>query len=124
MDEATRAFAVRCQRQMNGVVPEMNHAGIYSAVLHCVKAVRDTGSISGAAVVARMKQLSLDDFWNKNVTIRQDGRVLNDMHLMQVKTPDESRGPNDTLKQLAVVPGGEAFQPLSASKCPLIAKTD
>ena len=118
-DDATRAFAAR-YRAATGVAPEMNHAGIYSAVTHYLKAVRDTGTVSGAAVVARMKQVPIEDFWNHGTVIRQDGRVLNDMRLMQVK-PAESVGRDDVMKQLALVPGAEAFQPLSAGSCKLVA---
>ena len=119
IDAATRAFAAR-YRVLMGTEPEMNHAGIYTAVLHYLKAVRDTGTVDGAAVVARMKQVTIEDFWNHGTVIRADGRVLNDMRLMQVKTPAESTGPDDVMKQLALVPGAEAFQPLSAGKCKLV----
>ena len=119
-DDATRAFAAR-YRAVTGVAPEMNHAGIYSAVLHYLKAVRDTGTVDGAAVVARMKQLPMEDFWNHGTVIRADGRVLNDMRLMQVKTPAESTGRDDVLKLLALVPGRDAFQPLAQGSCKLVA---
>lgn len=100
----------------------MNHADIYTAVLHYLKAVRDAGTIGGAAVVARMKQVPIEDFWNHGTVIRADGRVLNDMRLMQVKTPAESKGRDDVMKQLALVPGADAFQPLADGSCKLVAQ--
>ena len=91
-------------------------------MLHYLKAVQATGTVNGSVVVAKMKEMPVNDLWNKDVVIRADGRVLNDMHLMRIKTPDESKHPYDFFKVAATLPGKDAFQPLSQSKCPLLAQ--
>ena len=74
------------------------------------------------AVMAQMKKLPINDFMTKDGKVREDGRVIRDMYLMQVKTPEESKGPWDLAKIIATVPGDEAFRPLSDGACPLVKK--
>lgn len=114
--DATRQFTRRFQAR-TGVPPEMTHAGTYSAVMHYLKAVQATNSVEGPAVTKKMKELPVNDFWNKNVQVRADGRVLHNFYLVQVKTPQESKGPADLLKILAEIPGSEAFPSIAEGKC-------
>ena len=103
-------------------MPNMSQAGLYSSVLHYLKAVDAAGTDETGAVMARMKQMPINDIFASNGRIREDGRMVHDMYLYQVKKPSESKYPWDYYKQVAVVPGDKAFQPLSASACPLVKK--
>ncbi|MCW5719576.1 MAG: ABC transporter substrate-binding protein [Devosia sp.] len=104
----------------HGAMPTMAQAGVYSAVTHYLNAIAQTGTDSAAPVIAQMKATPVNDFFAQNGTIREDGRMVHDMYLAQVKTPAESSGPWDYYKILATVPGDEAFRPLSESACPLV----
>jgi branched-chain amino acid transport system substrate-binding protein len=123
LDDATRAFTKRMREaRHNDSPPEMTQAGTYSAVLHYLKAVQAAGTVSGSVVAAKMKEMPVNDFWNKDVVIRPDGRVLHEMHLMRIKTPGEAKYPYDFFKVVATLPGKDAFQPLSQNKCPLLSQ--
>lgn len=100
----------------------MVQAGQYSSVTHYLKAVKATGTDDTAKVMAQMKKTPVNDFFAKNGTIRDDGRMVHDMYLLQVKKPDESRYPWDYYHVRQTIPAAEAFQPLSASRCPLVKK--
>jgi branched-chain amino acid transport system substrate-binding protein len=91
-------------------------------VLHYLKAVEAAGTDETVAVMAKMRELPINDVFAKNGRIREDGRMVHDMYLFEVKKPSESKGPWDYYKLLATVPGEEAFQPLSKSRCPLVKK--
>jgi branched-chain amino acid transport system substrate-binding protein len=69
-----------------------------------------------------MRELPINDFMTKNGKLREDGRVMRDMYLFEVKKPSESKGQFDDYKQLAVIPADEAYRPLSESECPLVKK--
>ncbi len=69
-----------------------------------------------------MRDMPINDFFAKNGHIREDGRMVHDMYLFQVKKPSESKGPWDYYKLMATIPGDQAFQPLSESRCPLVKK--
>ncbi len=115
-NDASRAFAKRFAEKM-GRPPTMYHAGMYSAVTHYLKAVRAAGTDETAAVLAKMRELPVEDFMGK-AHIREDGKVLRDMHVFVVKAPSESRGDWDLLKEVSTIPAEEAALPLSASECP------
>src|ERR1700689_47195 len=121
-NDQTRAFAKKLQAAFNGKVPTSGQAGVYSAVTFYLKAMAAAKTEDGAKVVAQMRAMPINDFMTKNGRVREDGRVIRDMYLFQVKTPDESKYPYDYFKQLAVVPGDKAFRPLSESVCPLVKK--
>ena len=106
----------------HGAMPTMSQAGVYSAIMHYLKAIEAAGTDSADKVVAQMKATPVNDFFAKNGKIRDDGRMVHDMYLAQVKSPSESKGPWDYYKILRTVPGDEAFRPLSKSECPLVAK--
>ncbi|WP_127088953.1 ABC transporter substrate-binding protein [Aquabacter cavernae] len=121
MDERNRAWAARWSARVGGNrKPTMLHAGVYSAVLHYLRAAKAANSTEGDVVAAKMRELPIDDFFARNGSIRPDGRMIHDMYLAQVKTPEESKGPWDYLKILRTIPAAEAFRPLSRSECPLV----
>ncbi len=117
----TRAWSKRFFEQHKRM-PTMVQAGQYSSVMHYLKAVKATGTDDTAKVMTQMKKTPVNDFFAKNGTIREDGRMVHDMYLLQVKKPEESKTPWDYYNVRATIPAAEAFQPLSASKCPLIVK--
>ena len=119
-DEETRAFAERFKARM-GVMPHMGDAGDYSSTLHYLKAVEAAGSTDAQAVMAKMREMPVDDFFGQGGRIRKDGRMVHDMYVYRVKAPENSRHDWDLYEQVAIIPGEEAFRPLSESKCPLVA---
>jgi branched-chain amino acid transport system substrate-binding protein len=119
-NDDTRAWSKRFFEK-HKKMPTMVHAGAYSAVMHYLKAVKAAGTDDTAAVMAQMKKVPAD-FFMKNGVIRDDGRMVYDMYLVQVKTPAESKYAWDYYHIREVIPGDQAFQPLSASRCPLIKK--
>ncbi len=121
LNDDTRAWSKRffdLQKRM----PTMIQAGQYSSVMHYLKAVKAIGSDDTARVMTQMKKTPINDFFAKNGVIRADGRMVHDMYLLQVKKPSESTTPWDYYNVRATIPAAEAFQPLSASTCPLIKK--
>ena len=121
MNPEARAFTDRFTKEM-GRPPSFIQAGTYGAVLHYLKAVKEAGTDEAKAVMAQMKKIPINDFMTKNGQVREDGRVIRDMYLMQVKTPEESKSAWDLAKIVATVPGNEAFRPLSEGGCPLVGR--
>lgn len=120
MNDHTRAFSARFAERMHGHEPTMLQAGVYSGVLHYLKAVKDTGSTEATPVMAAMQRLPADDDAFGKGSVRKDGRALHDFYLFQVKSPAESKGPWDVYKLVATVPGDKAFRPLAEGNCPLV----
>jgi branched-chain amino acid transport system substrate-binding protein len=118
-NDATRAFSARFKK-LHGAEPTMFQASIYSAVTHYLKAIDATGTDEAHAVIAQMRATPINDFMTTNGSIREDGRVIRDLYLMQVKTPAESKSEWDLAKVIGTIPGDKAFRPLSESKCPLV----
>ena len=121
-NDETRAWAKRFMERSGGFIPNLITAGTYASVLHYLKAVEAAGTDEGKAVAAKMKELPVNDFYNKNVQIRADGRVMHKTFLMKVKSPAESKYRGDFYQQLAQMSGDESFKPLSESECPLVKK--
>lgn len=119
MNPETREFARRFQ-EIHKAMPTMVQAGIYSATMHYLKAVEAKGTDDGDIVVRQMRDTPVNDFFAKGGKIREDGRMVHDMYLAEVKKPAESKGEWDLVKIKRTIPGSEAFQPLSASTCPLV----
>ena len=119
MNDETRAWSKRFFDRF-GKMPTSTQAGDYSSTIHYLQAVKAAGTTEAKAVMAKMREMPINDFFAQNGRIREDGRMVHDMYLMQVKTPAESKGPWDFYKLLATVPGDEAFRPLSESVCPLV----
>ncbi len=120
-DDETRAFAKRFQERV-GRPPHMGDAGDYSSTVHYLKAVQSAGTTDARQVMAKMRETPINDFFAKNGKIREDGRMVHDMYVYQVKTPAESTGEWDILKVVTTIPGDKAFRPLSESQCPLVQK--
>ena len=120
LNDQTRAWSKRFFER-TGRMPGMVQAGTYSAVLHYLKAMAAAGSADGKAVAAKMRELKVDDFFAKGA-IREDGRMVHDMLLVEVKKPDESKAPWDYYKVLRTIAANDAVQPLSQSKCALVKK--
>ncbi len=103
-------------------MPTMMQAAVYSAVLHYLKAIHAAGTDEAQAVMAKMKATEVNDAVVRKGKIRDDGRLVHDMLLVQVKTPAESKQAWDLYKIQQTIPGDQAFQPLAQSRCPLIKK--
>jgi branched-chain amino acid transport system substrate-binding protein len=98
--------------------PSAQMLGAYGATLHYLKAVAAAGTDEGAAVMAKMRELPVNDLTIKNGHIRADGRLIRDLYVVQVKPPSESTSRFDYFKVLATIPGDQAFRPLSDGVCP------
>ena len=119
-NDETRKFAAEFAKRNRGIHPTMVHAGVYSSVLHYLKALKELGAdADGAAVVAKMKDMPTDDRLFGKGQVRVDGRHIHPMYLFEVKKPDESKGPWDYYKLRATIPAEEAFRPLDQGGCPL-----
>jgi branched-chain amino acid transport system substrate-binding protein len=116
-DDRTRAFSERFFKR-TGRMPSMIHAGAYSATLSYLKAVKAAGTKDSEAVAKKLKELPVDDAFAKG-RVLANGRMVHDMYLFEVKKPSESKKPWDYYKQLAVVPGDQAFVTAKESGCPL-----
>ncbi|MET0971220.1 MAG: ABC transporter substrate-binding protein [Tardiphaga sp.] len=121
LDDASRAFTKRFEARTKRV-PTSAQAGVYSSVTHYLKAVKAAGTTDAAAVMKIMKETPINDMFAHHGRIREDGRMVHDMYLFEVKKPAESKARWDDYKLIATVPAEQAFQPLEASRCPLIKK--
>ena len=121
-NDETRAWAKRFMERSGGFIPNLITAGTYASVLHYLKAVEAAGTDEGTAVAAKMKEMPVNDFYNTNVQIRADGRVMHKTFLMKVKSPADSKYRGDFYQQLAAMSGDESFKPLAESECPLVKK--
>lgn len=121
MNDETRAWSRRYFEKMKKM-PDMDQAGVYSSILHYLQAVAATGTVDSDAVMKIMKATPINDVFAHNGRIREDGRMVHDMYLFEVKKPSESTELWDDYKLVATIPAEEAFQPLSQSTCPLLKK--
>jgi branched-chain amino acid transport system substrate-binding protein len=123
LNDGTRAFAKRFQEKMNGSVPGSVHAGEYSAVTHYLKAVVEVGydkaKASGRTVIDAMKAMPTKDPLFGDGMVRKDGRVIHNMYLFEVKSPEQSKGPWDYYNLKRTVPAAEAFRPINLGGCSL-----
>ena len=101
-------------------MPTAPQAAIYSAIRHYLRAIEAAGTDETSAVMAKMREIPVNDFYTKNGRVREDGRLVHDMYFVQVKTPAESKSAWDYYKVLATIPGNEAFRPLNESGRPLM----
>jgi len=120
MDEQTRAWSKRFFERMHKM-PTMVHAGVYSAVMHYLDAVKATGTDDPLKVAAQMRAAPIEDFFARHGHLREDGLLVHDMYLAQVKTPADSKAPWDYYTVLSTIPGDEAF-PAASAACPLVRK--
>jgi branched-chain amino acid transport system substrate-binding protein len=120
-DDESRAWSKRFFEK-RGRMPTMAQASVYSAVRHYINAIAAAGTDEAKAVMAKMRATPVDDFYVKNGQVREDGRLVHDMFFAQVKTPSESTKPWDYYKILGVIPGDQAFRPLTEGGCPRVAR--
>jgi branched-chain amino acid transport system substrate-binding protein len=125
LNDGTRGFSKRfAERMKTHAMPTMVQAGVYSSLVHYLKALDALGGNphDGAKVVAKMKEMPTDDPLFGKGSVRVDGRKIHPVYVFQVKTPAESKYPWDYYKLVATIPAEEAFRPLDKSECPLVKK--
>jgi branched-chain amino acid transport system substrate-binding protein len=118
-DDQTRAWSKRFYEKTKKM-PGQIEAGDYSSTMHYLNAVKAAGTDETAAVMKKMRELPINDFFSRNGRLREDGRMVHDMFLVQVKKTSESKYPWDYYTVKAVIRGNEAFRPLTESVCPLV----
>jgi branched-chain amino acid transport system substrate-binding protein len=121
LDDKSRAWAKRFMDR-HKKAPNMVQAGVYSSVYNYLKAIEATGSDDAPAVMKQLKSMTIDDPVIRNGKIRDDGRLVHDMYLLQVKKPAESKKPWDYYVVKQTIPGEQAFKPIAQSECPLVKK--
>jgi branched-chain amino acid transport system substrate-binding protein len=119
LNDETRAWAERF-RERTGSMPTMVHAGLYSSTRHYLEAIEATGTDDTQTVRQQMADTPINDIFATDGYIREDGRMVHDMYLVEVKTPEESEDEDDLFHVIRTIPADEAFRPLSESVCPLI----
>jgi branched-chain amino acid transport system substrate-binding protein len=117
-DEESRAWSKRFLAR-HGKMPTMAQAGVYSAIRHYLKAIDAAGTDEAKAVMAKMREIPVNDFYAKNAHLREDGRLVHDMYFAEVKKPSESNEPWDDYNILGTIPGATAFRSLADGGCPL-----
>jgi branched-chain amino acid transport system substrate-binding protein len=117
-DQESRAWSKRFIAR-HGKMPTMAQAGVYSAIRHYLKAIDAAGTDEAKAVMAKMREIPVNDFYAKNARLREDGRLVHDMYFAEVKKPSESKEPWDDYKILGTIPGATAFRSLADGGCPL-----
>jgi branched-chain amino acid transport system substrate-binding protein len=118
-DDQTRAWSKKFFDKMKKE-PTMVQAGVYSAVTHYLNAVKAANSIDGPAVMKQLKSAPINDFAIRNGKIQEDGSLVHDMYLFEVKKPEESKGEWDLYKQVSTIPGAQAFKRPKGNECPLV----
>ena len=119
MDEQTREWSAQFKERV-GRMPTMVQAGVYSAVRHYLKAIESAGTDEGVAVAKAMREIPVEDMFARNASIQQNGRMIHDMYLVKVKSPDESKGEWDYYEIVATTPGEKAFMDPADSGCHLV----
>ncbi len=117
--DETRAWSKRFMEKINHA-PTMVQAGVYGAVMHYLNAIKAIGSDDGLTAVKKMKETPINDFMTKDGKILDNGRVIRDMYLFEVKKPADSKGPWDYYKQISTIPGEQAFKRPGGNECPLV----
>jgi len=100
----------------------MLQAGLYSSIYHYLQAIQAAGTEDAKAVSLKMRELPINDFYNKNGVLRRDGRAIHDMYLAQVKSPAESKYQFDDYKILSKIPGKDVWRPESEGGGPSAAR--
>jgi branched-chain amino acid transport system substrate-binding protein len=117
----TRAWSKRFFERHHAM-PTMAQAGVYSSVIHYLKAIESSRTDDAEIVARKMRDTPVEDFFAEDGTLRADGRLVHDMYLAQVKAPADSHQPWDYYNILRTIPGEEAVRPLAESDCPLVKK--
>jgi branched-chain amino acid transport system substrate-binding protein len=118
MDDKTRAWSKRYFEKMQRM-PTMWQAGVYSSVIHYLNGIKDAGTDEPLKVAAKMREKPVEDFFSRNGKLREDGLMVHDLVLVQVKSPEESKAPWDYYKVLAHIKGEDAFGPPN-KECSLV----
>jgi branched-chain amino acid transport system substrate-binding protein len=118
-DDESRAWSQRFFAR-HGAMPTQAQASVYSAIRHYLKAIAAAGTDEAKAVMAKMREIPVNDFFAKNGRLREDGRLVHDMYFAQVKMPAESKEPWDYYHVLGIIPGDSAFRSLEDGGCPLV----
>ncbi len=118
-DDESRAWSKRFF-ELRKRMPTMAHAAIYSAVRHYLRAIEAAGTDEAKAVMAKMREIPVNDFYAKNERVREDGRMVHDMYFVQVKAPEESNGPWDYYENPVDHSGRSSFSSLDEGGCPLV----
>lgn len=123
LNDETRAWAERF-RERTGSMPTQVHAGLYSSTLHYLQAIDAIGTDEAQAVREQMAATSVDDIFSSGGYIREDGRMVHDMYLVEVKSPEEAVDEDDLFRLVRTIPAEEAFRPLDQSDCRLVQASD
>lgn len=123
LDEEARAWAERF-RERTGSMPTQVHAGLYSSTLHYLQAIDAIGNDEAQAVRQQMAATPIDDMFASGGYIREDGRMVHDMYLVEVKSPEEAVDEDDLFRLVRTIPADEAFRPLDQSDCHLVQNGD
>jgi len=124
VDDKTRAWSREFMKRYRGKPPTMVQSMTYSGVLHWLKAAKAAGTLDGEKVAAKMHEMKVDDVFVHNAPIREDGRLLEDLMMVEVKSPAESKYPFDDLKVIGHIAAADAYRPLAEGKCPLVKVTN
>jgi len=119
MNPDARAWSRRFFKRFKRM-PTMSQAGSYTSTLHLLRAIEAAGTDEARAVVAKMKELPINDFMAREGRVREDGRAMRDMYLFEVKAPAESREPWDYYRLVRTIPAQEAFRPMAEGGCTLV----
>lgn len=119
--DQTKAWAERFKKAF-GKMPSDPQANVYSAVLHYLKSVKAAGTTDTAAVVAKMREMPVEDLFTSGAHIREDGRLMRDVYYAEAKKPSAMSGSTDLITLVKKMPGSEAFIPASESDCKLLKK--
>ena len=120
-DQESRVWSKRFFER-HGKMPTMAQASAYSAIRHYLRAIAAAGTDEARAVMAKMREIPVNDFYARDGHVRADGRLVHDMYFAQVKKPSETTKPWDYYNILRVIPGDQAFRPLAEGGCPLVAQ--
>jgi branched-chain amino acid transport system substrate-binding protein len=118
-NDQTRAFSERFKK-IHGKPPTGMQASTYGAVMHYLKAIKETGTDAAKPVMAKMRETPINDFMTTNGKLRIDGRVIRDLYLLKAKAPAASKHEWDLLEVVATIKGEDAFRPLKDGGCPLV----
>lgn len=120
-NEASREWSKRFYERTKAM-PSMGQAGVYSGVMHYLEAVRQAGTTDTTTVRKKMGEIKVNDMFAENAYLREDGRLMNDLYLVQVKSPSDSKYPWDYFNIVATIPAEEAFRKTEDSECPIFKK--
>jgi branched-chain amino acid transport system substrate-binding protein len=121
LDDETRAFSKRFFAS-HKAMPTAYQAGVNSAIGHYLKAVQAANTDDAKAVLAKMREMPVNDFFAHGGKLREDGRMVHDMYLMRFKRPAQSTGKWDLYELVTTVPGDQAFRPLNEGGCPYVGR--